>query len=403
MIWKPSSQNSNTQTQRDSEFSRLFFLRYLIVFLFFSCKPQHLYQALHDDAGISFDATLDDEYREHAQTRETQTDNDLYYVEEIVLETGLDRRGIGSFYRGTTRELARIAKLQGHATQTITLYRSLDRLLWVLPKDHPSELNSILLADDMNALIASDEHQRDYWLDRETLPDLLDGTFPSERAAFSTKQGSPTDPLEIEFHLRSPRNQIVDWKIQLLTNLKFQFRHNPHEPQSWLHVVLPHLQASEGYGILEWLDYNTDTTPTILTTISNEDALDSLPPRWATRITSRRWKQKHRHEFAIPPKDRLIRKIHPTPQRSGKQLLSPTDLVGIRASSSTGTLVVTNRSGFSAYLYADGILLGWIAAKSEMTFEGIPTSFYRIYATTPTGIRSWGPADIYIPGSFSLR
>jgi hypothetical protein len=64
---------------------------------------------------------------------------------------------------------------------------------------------------------------------------------------------------------------------------------------------------------------------------------------------------------------------------------------------------VRNRSGHAAWVYADGVLLGWVAAGKRLALPGLPEGFYRIYARSPSAVRSWGPHDVYVPGPLTLR
>ena len=78
------------------------------------------------------------------------------------------------------------------------------------------------------------------------------------------------------------------------------------------------------------------------------------------------------------------------------------ELAKLRGGKRGGPLRVANHSGHAAYVVVDGLVIGWVSAGSEHAFGGLAAGFYRVYAVTPTAVRSWGPLDTYVPGPVTL-
>jgi hypothetical protein len=65
-------------------------------------------------------------------------------------------------------------------------------------------------------------------------------------------------------------------------------------------------------------------------------------------------------------------------------------------------LVVQNTTTRTAYLYADGVLLGWAGPRQTHTLHTGESGYYRITARSLFGTAVWGPRDLYVPGEVTL-
>lgn len=65
-------------------------------------------------------------------------------------------------------------------------------------------------------------------------------------------------------------------------------------------------------------------------------------------------------------------------------------------------LAVRNSGTRTLYVYADGLLLGWVGPRQEAHWKVLPPGYYRMAAHSLFGTELWGPQDSYVPGPVSL-
>jgi len=66
------------------------------------------------------------------------------------------------------------------------------------------------------------------------------------------------------------------------------------------------------------------------------------------------------------------------------------------------TLVVQNTTTRAAFVYADGVLLGWIGPRQTHTLRTGEPGYYRVTTRSLFGTTLWGPRDLYVPGEVRL-
>lgn len=66
------------------------------------------------------------------------------------------------------------------------------------------------------------------------------------------------------------------------------------------------------------------------------------------------------------------------------------------------TLVVKNTTTRTAYVYADGVLLGWTGPRQTHTLRTGEPGYHRVTVRSLFGTAHWGPKDLYIPGEIRL-
>lgn len=55
------------------------------------------------------------------------------------------------------------------------------------------------------------------------------------------------------------------------------------------------------------------------------------------------------------------------------------------------------------YVYADGLLLGWVGPRGEARWKILPPGYYRVAAHSLFGTELWGPKDVFLPGPIILK
>lgn len=68
----------------------------------------------------------------------------------------------------------------------------------------------------------------------------------------------------------------------------------------------------------------------------------------------------------------------------------------------TEPLALRNAGNRTLYVYADGLLLGWVGPRGEAQWKILPPGYYRLAAHSLLGTELWGPQDVYVPGPVSL-
>jgi len=337
-----------------------------------------------------------------------------------LLSGRLDNGGVGSFVRLTPLQQGALTRLTERSRLSLRVDARGGRVLIALPPEHPAGPLELLLAEDQDRLFVFVPKPRlRLSLPMARLPDILDGVTPSARTDFAMElEGAPEPARRRREHHKIrdqhasitlsyfPDPQRADsWSIQHRLTLAFLDRPRPFYTvfqQPLLHVALPLLQTSRGRLALESLAFATGTPTGWSLTLINEGHPGGTPPTLHVTAHDRGWNPVPARAISI---ERQGFRPGRTMPRSvpGMQLTAGTALADLRSGKSEGPLAVHNRSGCSAYLYADGVLLGWVGPGSQFSFAGLPAGYWRIYAVSPTGLRYWGPHDLYVPGPLTLR
>jgi hypothetical protein len=345
------------------------------------------------------------------------------FAHGVTLRTRIDTSTIGSFARLTPLEQRRLDGLLRLPDMEYSVLVMGPRLLLDLPASHPAGAMQILLDDDQDRLVVflPDKRLRAV-LDRDRLPDLLDGaSLASERSRFelevspsavtdeekrSTRVGTKTRAYEVQVALRyfPEPEKTSSWPLRLGLRLLTPDELMPFlfEPQL-LQIALPLLQSDEGLELLDAMARRTGPPLGWSITVANEEKSKGTAPAVRTTVVDRGMVKvplstlcttRPGYGEARPP----LRE-----DRTGLQLVSQAKLSRLREGRTGGPLTVRNRSPYAAQIYVDGVLVGWAASGREVALVGLPEGFYQVYARSPTGLRSWGPFETYVPGPLTLR
>ncbi len=66
------------------------------------------------------------------------------------------------------------------------------------------------------------------------------------------------------------------------------------------------------------------------------------------------------------------------------------------------SLVIQNTTTRTAYIYADGVLLGWTGPRQTHSLRTGETGYFRVTARSLFGTALWGPKDLDVPGEVRL-
>ena len=289
------------------------------------------------------------------------------------------------------------------------------------PRTRPLEL---LLAEDLDRLVVfSPQRKLRFSLPLQRLPDVLDGVARSRRADFNVTldltAGDGVKELPVPqglkattFSARLALNYFPDRKTHkpdpveqvLSVALQDSPRRLPSYPPTLL-LALPLLQSPAGRQTLVSLAFAMGRPPlSWAITTTNQARASHAPATIITRIFDQGYIRVPRCELAETRKDFRDARTLLRPQGSGLQRFQARDLAGLRSSKPAGALVLHNKSPSVARVHVDGALLGWVAPNGgKMSFKGLPAGFYRVYARSPLGIRTWGPLDMYVPGPLTLK
>lgn len=350
-----------------------------------------------------------------------------FWARSYVLESRLDPGPAAGFAQLTDSQKQVLDRLLRRSVLRHSLQVADGRMLVTMPRllsPPRTRPHQLLIAEDLDRLVLFDPQKKlRYSLPRRRLPDVLDGWYRSRRTSFKLELGDEAAPSAVS---PGPPEGLRTAAVRARLSLEFFPDHKTHrkhlleqylvalvadEPRGLplalpvLTMALPLLQHPQGDGVLESLSQALGRPPLAwsITTVSEASSTPS-PPAVVTTVVDQGHVRIPRCALSTVRKDFRDARTLPRPQRRGLQLVSAADLAGLRATKAGGALVVQNRSQSLAHLYVDGLLLGWVTAGGgRMSFTGLPAGYYRIYARSPLGIRSWGPRDIYVPGPITLR
>ncbi|MBK6849723.1 MAG: hypothetical protein IPG96_20030 [Proteobacteria bacterium] len=375
-------------------------------------------------------------------------------AEHFLLRQRLDLPAIDGFARLAPAQGAVLERLQQASVLELHVYALGDRALMVLPRAHPAGELALLWHSDHDRLTVRAPDGWTHQLEREQLADVLDRAAPAERTLeppvlepmVAAQAATPAvrGPLRRgAWRLRARASyrpldlQASPWAIRLKLDLQTSplgLEGGPTAPLLFA-LALPLCTGRDGLLALEALAEQVAGTPVSWRlTVVNESLPGGRAPVWRTEVVDlgaaplpeRRFglaRVSRRHGAALRVSHQL-----PAPTVAGLQVVAPAQLAALRAPSApaatgalagasaggaktaTGTaaegrpaaLLLHNQSATAALIYVDGVLLGWVAAGQSFAFAGLRPGFYRVFATTPTGVRSWGPEDLYLPGAWTL-
>lgn len=379
-------------------------------------------------------------------------------AEHFLLRQRLDLPAIDGFARLAPAQRALLEHLQQASVLELHVYALSDHALMVLPRAHPAGELALLWHSDHDRLTVRAPDGWTHQLEREQLADVLDRAAPAERTLeppvlepLVAAQGATpaaVGPLRRgAWRLRARASyrpldlQASPWAIRLKLDLQISplgLEGGPTAPLLFA-LALPLCTGRDGLLALEALAEQVAGTPVSWRlTVVNESLPGGRAPVWRTEVVDlgaaplpeRRFglaRVSRRHGAALRVSHQL-----PAPTVAGLQVVDPAQLAALRApaapatgrapagattdaraggpGATTGTaaegrpaaLLLHNQSATAALIYVDGVLLGWVAAGQSFAFAGLRPGFYRVFATTPTGVRSWGPEDLYLPGAWTL-
>lgn len=65
-------------------------------------------------------------------------------------------------------------------------------------------------------------------------------------------------------------------------------------------------------------------------------------------------------------------------------------------------LRVRNRTPFMVILEVSGVRVGWMRPYRTGLIRGLQPGYHKLYAYSRFGSMSWGPREIWVPGSWNL-
>lgn len=335
-----------------------------------------------------------------------------------------------AFARLDGAEAQAYERLRPSSVLRIRVFALTDRLLVLLPSTHPAASLQLLLADDRPFATGLTVFAPDKWsyqLTRSALPDVLDRATPSQRELGddAPRQAVAVPPSLLQL-LQSDRRSLLsalrvavplryrstaeqrDWSVRAQLTVVVPAQPTPllgpHRPsqQPLLSLALPLVQLARGAGLMETLGLTWGEPLAWQLEVDNETKSSGAAPRFAVRVEDRGWVSLPREHFATQRQGFRQGGRLPPPDSDGRQIVDRARLSALRRGASGGTLRVRNDSPVAAFVHIDGLRLGWVAAGHELSFEGLNRGYYRVYAHSPSGVRSWGPRDLYLPGELLL-
>jgi hypothetical protein len=348
-----------------------------------------------------------------------------------LLRERLDRTGIDSFARLTRPQRQQLDQLSQRPDQRLELLQLGSRLVVTLPDGHPAGPGELLLSDDRNEalLFVGSPRRRHVW-PLERLSDLLDQSTPSTRESLELSTTPITEgsaeaepgthkppvaervPGNTRRHLRERGHIAISylpeprrtrgWSLRLELDVLRADEPQGGDPQPVLPLDfgLP-LLAGGGDSALEALLGSGGPVQSWQLSVTNESK-PARPVQLQVSLEPRGWQHVPLGRFCAERSGYRDSPSRRTTDGPGLAVAAEAELAGLRSTKPAGPLEVYNRSGHAAWVYADGVLLGWVAPGRHLALRGLPEGFYRIYARSPSAVRSWGPFDVYVPGPLTL-
>jgi len=350
------------------------------------------------------------------------------YVHHWTVTQRLESTPILGFARLDDRARRVIQKLIRSSSISTEVRASGGRVLLSLDRRHPAGPAELLLCEDLDQLVVlRPDRRQTHTLPLGRLPDVLDLHESSTRADFDiddkqTGQEAAEAPTAPRIEHRWPwrtrthddtilyrytpqPGRATSWPIRQPFTVTYLDQPRPFYAifdQPLLHVALPLLQTPRGVLLLESLAWRTGTPLAWTTTVRNEGKPGGVPPTFHATVDDHGWVRGAPDQLVANRAGyHTVRAL--TGAGEGLQIVPPPSLAGLRQRPSTGKLSIENRARRAAWIYVDGFLVGWVGPRRQLAVQGLPDGHYRIYAVSPTGVRSWGPMDVYVPGPLTLR
>jgi hypothetical protein len=84
---------------------------------------------------------------------------------------------------------------------------------------------------------------------------------------------------------------------------------------------------------------------------------------------------------------------------------TPQDVVTVEEVAREGErnmLQINNQTPFIVIVYIGGVRLGWMRPYRVGLIRGLMVGYHRLYSHSQYGTTSWGPRDVWIPGTWNL-
>jgi hypothetical protein len=341
------------------------------------------------------------------------------WVQRWILRRRLEPARVGPFARLSPAQRAISDRLVRESVLVTEVDARGGRALVRLSRHHPLGPVDLLLAEDRDRLfVFVPESKLSFSQPLERLHDVLDGHVGArcddfkgelERVTGSRSGNQCAGGLNVALSYRylPDANRPRGWSIRHRFNLTF--RDSPRSfysvfQQPLLHVALPTLQSLRGRLVLESLGFRSGEPLSWISTIENQGRPAGVKPTFHVAVERHGWVRVPVEHLSVAR--RRYRPGHtplPSPRADGLQRVPAPRLAGLRSGKQKGELIIANRSTFAALVFVDGAMLGWVAPGRRFAFKGLPAGYYRAYAVSPTGVRYWGPKDLYVPGPWTLR
>lgn len=352
-----------------------------------------------------------------AAPKETKQIGPMVRATAFTLSTTLSLPQAATFARLNRLQTQALAALVARSTLRTRVFAADGRLLIVPPQSHPAAGLRLLFDGAADRLDVRLPEGRIVRLPAAALVDVLDRALPSRRGLGEDPMHGALPRLQVEALTTTPTLR-ERWRVD--TPLRYQRRDLGTLWSLKLGVVLEarsHAPEMDGHisplcplifklalgaddvlaGVrlcpVEALGWRLE--------LDNSDRESVASPRFETRVEAHGWGSVDKKLGHLDGRVQRAWRL-PGPDKSGAQTIPPKQLKGLRAPGPHGALAVDNRSGVAALIYLDGALLGWVASGRQMRFTGLPHGFFRVFATAPSGVRAWGPKELYLPGMLTL-
>ncbi len=91
-----------------------------------------------------------------------------------------------------------------------------------------------------------------------------------------------------------------------------------------------------------------------------------------------------------------------TPHESKAKEASALSAIEVLQDTSRNVLKIRNQTPFMVIVYISGIRIGWMKPYRIGTIRGLKSGYHKLYAHSRNGSTSWGPREIWVPGSWNI-
>lgn len=92
--------------------------------------------------------------------------------------------------------------------------------------------------------------------------------------------------------------------------------------------------------------------------------------------------------------------LAPAPQQ--ELLESPITVEEVVRDGDRALLKVRNRTPFMVIMHIAGVRVGWMRPYRTGIIRGLMPGYHKLYAHSRFGSMSWGPREIWVPGTWNL-